>query len=75
MSRSRKHTPYIGICVATTAKPWKLLANRSFRRRERADIHAGRDPHVSIKITQDPRLMAYDDKRYRVDVSAREMRK
>jgi hypothetical protein len=75
MAHSRKRTPYFGICIASTAKPYKRLSNRIFRRRERADIHAGRDPHISLKITQDPRLIAYDDKRYRLGVSAREMRK
>lgn len=75
MSRSHKHTPYIGICIATTAKPHKRLSNRRFRRMERAAVQAGREPQTSTKVTPDPRLMAYDDKRYRADVSAREMRK
>lgn len=75
MSRSRKHTPYFGICVATTAKPYKRLSNRRFRSMERAAVRAGREPHTSTKVTPDPRLMAYDDKRYRANVSDREMRK
>jgi len=75
MARSRKRTPYFGFCIASTAKPYKRSANRSFRRRERADILAGREPHVSLMITEDPRLMAYDDKRYWMGMSARVMRK
>jgi hypothetical protein len=75
MSRSRKHTPYFGICVATTTKPYKRLSNRRFRRMERAAGQAGREPHTSTKVTPDPRLMAYDDKRYRVGVSGKGMRK
>ncbi|MEX1132161.1 MAG: hypothetical protein WEC15_02955 [Flavobacteriales bacterium] len=75
MARSRKRTPYFGICIASTANPYKRAANRNFRRRERADVLAGREPHVSMKVTDDPRLMAYDDKRYRKGMSVREMRK
>ena len=75
MSRSRKRTPYVGIRNAATAKPYKRVANRRFRRMERAAVQAGREPHVSTKITDDPRLMAYDDKRYRVGAADKEMRK
>jgi len=75
MSRSLKRTPYFGICCATTAKPYKRLANRRFRRMERAAVQAGREPHSSSKVTPDPRLMAYDDKRYRLCVADRAMRK
>ena len=75
MSRSRKHTPYIGICVATTAKPYKRLANRRFRCMERAALRSGTEPHRSTKVTPDPRLMAYDGKRYREGVKAKVMRK
>jgi len=64
MSRSRKRQPFVGICTASTAKPYKRLANRLFRQWERADLQAGRD-HRSWKLTNDPRLMAYDGKRYR----------
>ena len=75
MSRSRKHTPYIGTCSAASAKPYKRVANRRFRRLERAAVQAGRDPYASIKVTQDPRLLAYDDKRYRENAASRELRK
>ena len=75
MSRSRKHTPYIGICVGTTAKPYKRMANRRFRSMERAAVKAGREPHTSIKVTPDPRLMAYDDKRYWAGAAGKVMRK
>lgn len=75
MTRSRKHTPYIGICVAATAKPYKRLANRRFRSMERAALRTGNEPHSSTKVTPDPRLMAYDGKRYWVGVESKEMRK
>ena len=75
VSRSRKHTPYIGICVAHTAKPYKRVSNRRFRMKERADVRAGREPDVTVKIMPDPRLMAYDDKRYHADAPAWAMRK
>lgn len=75
MARSRKHTPYFGICKGSTAKPYKRLANRHFRCMERAAVRAGREPHVYKKATADPRLMAYDDKRYRKNPAARLMRK
>lgn len=75
MSRSRKHTPYFGICKGSTAKPYKRLANRHFRCMERAVLRSGQEPHVSKKVTSDPREMAYDDKRYRKQPDARLMRK
>jgi len=75
MAMARSPAPYIGNCIASKAKPYKRLASRIFRRRERADILAGREPNGSLKITRDPRLMAYDDKRYRLGGAAREMRK
>ena len=77
MSRSRKRKPYLAICGAptTTAKRFKRRANRLFRRWERADIRAGREPYVSMRITMDPRLMAYDDKRYVAHPPTKAMRK
>lgn len=75
MSRCRKHTPYIGICVATTAKPYKRLADRRSRSMERAAVRRDRDPYISTKVTPDPRLMAYDGKRYRVGEKGKVMRK
>ena len=75
MSRSRKRTPYIGICQAHTAKPYKRVSNRRFRHLERAAVRAGREPLNSVKITPDPRLMAYDDKRYRPNAADWDMRK
>lgn len=75
MSRSRKHTPFIGICPASTAKPYKRLANRCFRSMERAAVRGDREPHISTKVTPDPRLMAYDGKRYRARAMGKVMRK
>ncbi len=75
MSRSKKRTPYFGIVKARSAKPYKRYANAHFRAMERAAIRTGHDPHDSLKVTLDPRLSAYDDKRYRIDATAKDMRK
>ncbi len=63
------------MCPAHTAKPYKRAANRLFRRKEREDVSAGREPHWSMKSTADPRLMAYDDKIYRVGLPKSTLRK
>ncbi len=36
---------------------------------------SGPEPQRYTKVTADPRLMAYDDKRYRLDAARKEMRK
>jgi hypothetical protein len=76
MSRSRKRSPYLGICSnSSSAKPYKVMVNRSWRRKERTDIHAGREPERSLKSTNDPQLMAHDGKRYVNVPSSQSMRK
>lgn len=75
MSRSCKYAPFIGICPASTAKPYKRLTNRCFRSMEGAAVRGDGEPCISTKITPDPRLMAYDGKWYGVGTHGKALRK
>lgn len=74
MSRSRKRTPIAGVCHCHSAKPYKRMASRRFRRIDRDSIKHTGEPRMYVVMPSVIEL-AYDGKRFLVDADDSLMRK
>ncbi|WP_109830116.1 hypothetical protein [Reichenbachiella versicolor] len=75
MSRSRKKTKIQGIASTDSEKEDKREANRKFRRKTKQEVKKGDEQISELREVSNVWSFGKDGKRYRSDLSDKEMRK